>query len=54
MACVCGHAIEEHEDEVGKCEGTYMEGRRTVSCDCLNYDEEIEDNDDDDDERDDD
>jgi hypothetical protein len=44
VACVCGHAIEEHEDEIGPCEGVntvqHGQGRREVSCECLGYEEE--------------
>jgi hypothetical protein len=43
MACTCGHAIEEHEDEIGPCEGVNTlqdgKGRREVQCECLGYEE---------------
>lgn len=46
MACVCGHAIEEHEDEIGPCEGEITvqdgKGRREKPCECLGYEEEDE------------
>lgn len=42
MACVCGHAIEEHIDESGECEGK--------DCDCLGFEDEEDEDDEDDDE----
>lgn len=50
MACVCGHAIEEHRDEIGPCEGTNTvqdgKGRREQPCECLGYEEDGDDEDD--------
>lgn len=34
MACVCGHAIEEHDDDDGPCIGDDGE------CECLGYEED--------------
>lgn len=38
MACVCGHAIEEHDPE---CDGTYLDPRtkKIEQCKCLGYEE---------------
>lgn len=52
MACVCGHAIEEHQDEIGPCEGTITVSdgniaRREKPCECLGYEEEEGDDEDD-------
>jgi hypothetical protein len=48
MACVCGHAIEEHEDEIGSCEGQVTVqngrgGRKEQPCDCLGYEDDDDD-----------
>lgn len=45
MACVCGHAIEEHEDGIGVCEGVTGAGVGPVedqACECLGYEEDEE------------
>jgi hypothetical protein len=46
VACTCGHAIEEHEDEIGPCEGVNTlqdgKGRREVQCECLGYEKDEE------------
>ncbi len=42
MACVCGHAIEEHEDGIGACEGEIGIGRTFTPCECLGYEEDEE------------
>lgn len=41
MACVCGHAIDEHEDEIGPCS--------IDECDCLGFEDDEEDDEEDDD-----
>ncbi len=43
MACVCGHAIEDHEDERGPCEGIDNSGGTEEDCDCVAYEEDEED-----------
>lgn len=40
MACVCGHAIEEHDPE---CHGTYTFEGKVEDCCCLGYEEDEED-----------
>lgn len=49
MACVCGHAIEEHKDESGPCEGEQTvqdgKGRREIPCECLGYEGDEDDED---------
>ncbi len=45
MACECGHAPEDHEDETGPCDGTYRDHGKEHPCKCVAYEEAAEDDD---------